>query len=239
MEAKDMVMTPEQIVCPVCNGPMSRNPHPDAGKPSAFLEVGVQWECIPCTVANRHRWAERAQIAEGTLAILNAKPKPEQAKPETDPKKGMDIVHMPRRYGMKRDGKVLSEQAKPIGCRIWGFPPANCPQYGSAECPATCSRYTEQAKDTDLREQFREVLSANDWDEPLLDELIKKVEAAGYHLCPNPEWPVLTDEERVLAILDAKAHTRQEALEAVTQYQLAADMRRCPAFKELQREVKP
>ena len=32
-----------------------------------------------------------------------------------------------------------------IGCQIWDFP-GDCPQYGSAECPRTCSRFDEQAQ---------------------------------------------------------------------------------------------
>lgn len=59
---------PGVIRCGKCNGEMSLNPHPLAGKPPHYLEVGTQYECIPCTIKNRHGWAERAMNAENELA---------------------------------------------------------------------------------------------------------------------------------------------------------------------------
>ena len=50
---------------------MSRNPHPNAGKPPDYLEVGTIYECIPCLVLNRHKWAGRAMKAEAELAKLS------------------------------------------------------------------------------------------------------------------------------------------------------------------------
>lgn len=47
-----------------CGMPMSRNPHPDAGKPTALLAVGASYVCIPCTVRGRHGWCEQASAAE-------------------------------------------------------------------------------------------------------------------------------------------------------------------------------
>lgn len=49
---------------------MSENPHPDAGKPEAFLSVGTVYVCIPCTVRSRHEWSERAWRAENRILDL-------------------------------------------------------------------------------------------------------------------------------------------------------------------------
>lgn len=61
-----------------CGLPMSLNPHPDAGIPGRFLEVGTVRECIPCLVASRHGWAKTAgelqkRNAELTKALQNLK----------------------------------------------------------------------------------------------------------------------------------------------------------------------
>ena len=63
MEPKDV---PE---CGICMGEMSHNPHPDAGNPPTYLEVGTRWVCIPCTVKSRHQWVERAMEAESRVEI--------------------------------------------------------------------------------------------------------------------------------------------------------------------------
>ncbi len=55
------------ILCAKCGLPMSQNPHPRAGKPPDYLEIGTMYECIPCLVGNRHRWAERAMKAESAI----------------------------------------------------------------------------------------------------------------------------------------------------------------------------
>jgi hypothetical protein len=34
---------------------MSRNPHPDAGKPAVLLNIGAEWVCIPCTIGSRRK----------------------------------------------------------------------------------------------------------------------------------------------------------------------------------------
>jgi len=36
------------IECGFCGGQMSKNPHPDAGKPEKLLEAGAEYVCIPC-----------------------------------------------------------------------------------------------------------------------------------------------------------------------------------------------
>lgn len=46
--------------CHKCGLPLSVNPHPEAGKPDHYLEVGCPKECIPCLVRGRHNWAGRA-----------------------------------------------------------------------------------------------------------------------------------------------------------------------------------
>lgn len=38
---------------------MSRNPHPNAGKPETLLTVGAVWVCIPCTTKSRNGWHNR------------------------------------------------------------------------------------------------------------------------------------------------------------------------------------
>jgi hypothetical protein len=42
--------------CYRCGLPLSDNPHPEAGKPSHYLEVGGPKECIPCLSLSRHQW---------------------------------------------------------------------------------------------------------------------------------------------------------------------------------------
>ncbi len=57
----------EDVIC-TCGLPMSRNPHPDAGKPAALLDVGAVWVCSPCTVQGRHKASRRAAAAEAEIA---------------------------------------------------------------------------------------------------------------------------------------------------------------------------
>ncbi len=61
--------------CGICGGAMSHNPHPNAGKPPDYVEIGTRGVCIPCTCKSRHKWAERATKAETELAkFIGAKP---------------------------------------------------------------------------------------------------------------------------------------------------------------------
>ena len=62
----DMTTKPEQTAdgCIQCGGPMSRNPHPQAGKIPTLLVVGAVYECIPCLVNSRHSWRKMATAAE-------------------------------------------------------------------------------------------------------------------------------------------------------------------------------
>lgn len=50
-----------------CGGLMVRNPHPDAGRPRHHLNIGYEYECVPCLVKSRHGWAQRALKAETAL----------------------------------------------------------------------------------------------------------------------------------------------------------------------------
>lgn len=54
--------------CHKCGLPLSVNPHPEAGKPDHYLEVGCPKECIPCLVRGRHNWAGRAMKDAGDAA---------------------------------------------------------------------------------------------------------------------------------------------------------------------------
>lgn len=53
-----------------CGGPLSENPHPEAGLSTRFTEVGYSFECIPCLVRTRSRWSERARTAERKVELL-------------------------------------------------------------------------------------------------------------------------------------------------------------------------
>ncbi|AGW94637.1 hypothetical protein N234_31805 [Ralstonia pickettii DTP0602] len=59
-DARDVVDGLKPGCCHKCGLPLSQNPHPEAGKPAHYLEVGCQKECIPCTVKGRHNWASQA-----------------------------------------------------------------------------------------------------------------------------------------------------------------------------------
>lgn len=62
------------LVC-FCGLPMSRNPHPDAGKPTlvGVAAVGAVWECIPCMYRSRNsasfRWRD-AQLEVDRLSSI-------------------------------------------------------------------------------------------------------------------------------------------------------------------------
>lgn len=62
MSNNDKGATPQH--CDTCDLDKTRNPHPDAGSPSALCETGYIWECIPCLVKTRAGWADRARKAE-------------------------------------------------------------------------------------------------------------------------------------------------------------------------------
>ena len=52
----------ERQECGICGQQtLTRNPHPDAGKPEHLLTVGATWECIPCNRRALHTAAEQGQ----------------------------------------------------------------------------------------------------------------------------------------------------------------------------------
>jgi hypothetical protein len=71
-------MTDERLKpghCHKCGLPLSDNPHPEAGKPPHYLQVGCPKECIPCLTLSRHQWAGRAMKAENEVKdLLASKP---------------------------------------------------------------------------------------------------------------------------------------------------------------------
>lgn len=72
-------MTDERLKpgnCHKCGLPLSDNPHPEAGKPPRYLEVGCPKECIPCLTLSRHQWAARAMKAENEVKDLLSASKP-------------------------------------------------------------------------------------------------------------------------------------------------------------------
>jgi len=58
--------------CHKCGLMLSDNPHPEAGKPPHYLQVGCPKECIPCLTLSRHQWAGRAMKAENEVCALLA-----------------------------------------------------------------------------------------------------------------------------------------------------------------------
>jgi hypothetical protein len=58
--------------CHKCGCKRVDNPHPDAGKPGRYLEVGCEKECLPCMVLSRHQWYQRAMKSENELKDLKA-----------------------------------------------------------------------------------------------------------------------------------------------------------------------
>ena len=66
-------MAQENKICGLCSQPyMVKNPHPDAGKPERYLEIGAVWECVPCGKKALHGWAKRALKAENQLEEVTA-----------------------------------------------------------------------------------------------------------------------------------------------------------------------
>ena len=49
---------------------LTRNPHPDAGKPLTLLTIGAVWECIPCLQRGVNGWAEKAALRQKRIDEL-------------------------------------------------------------------------------------------------------------------------------------------------------------------------
>jgi len=58
-----------------CGQKLSKNPHPDCGKPFTLLEAGPVWVCIPCQSSKLHAWCERALAAESKIAAISTQEK--------------------------------------------------------------------------------------------------------------------------------------------------------------------
>ena len=76
---------PKPGQCGICGKmTMTRNPHPDAGKPEYLLTVGAVWECIPCQRKAFHEAHERYRALrsenEGLRNRINALPDEMQAR---------------------------------------------------------------------------------------------------------------------------------------------------------------
>lgn len=60
-----------RLQCGICGRwTLTRNPHPDAGKPSTLLTVGAMYECIPCNRKAAHTYAERWHAARRQVEEL-------------------------------------------------------------------------------------------------------------------------------------------------------------------------
>ena len=87
------------------------------------------------------------------------------------------------------------------GCKIWGFSPRDCPQFGGAECPATCSRFdvAELRRQTtaelnlkmthaEASEIYAKIRAIHETDYyAYIVAVVRIFEAAGYRKCPN-DW---------------------------------------------------
>lgn len=55
-----------------CGLRQTKNPHPEAGVPPGYLEVGTVYDCIPCLNKSRRAWSKRANKAEAQLRDVTA-----------------------------------------------------------------------------------------------------------------------------------------------------------------------
>ena len=68
-----MIDNEELRQCGLCyQFTLTRNPHSEAGKPERLLEVGAEWECIPCNVKSRHGWTEKYHKAQAVIEELKS-----------------------------------------------------------------------------------------------------------------------------------------------------------------------
>jgi len=67
VELVDVQPTPHLCGCGLT---MSKNPHPDAGKPGQLLEVGAVYVCIPCAQQARFRAYQRRVSAEAIASAF-------------------------------------------------------------------------------------------------------------------------------------------------------------------------
>jgi len=50
-----------------CGLKQTKNPHPEAGVPPGYLEVGTVYDCIPCLNKSRRAWSKKANKLQGEL----------------------------------------------------------------------------------------------------------------------------------------------------------------------------
>lgn len=50
-----------------CGLKQTKNPHPEAGVPPGYLEVGTVYDCIPCLNKSRHAWSKKANRLQSEL----------------------------------------------------------------------------------------------------------------------------------------------------------------------------
>ncbi|KAB0509633.1 hypothetical protein [Pseudomonas moorei] len=51
-----------------CGLKQTKNPHPEAGVPPGYLEVGTVYDCIPCLNKSRRAWSKKANALTSELA---------------------------------------------------------------------------------------------------------------------------------------------------------------------------
>lgn len=52
-----------------CGLKQTKNPHPEAGVPPGYLEVGTVYDCIPCLNKSRRAWSKKANALQADLTI--------------------------------------------------------------------------------------------------------------------------------------------------------------------------
>lgn len=50
-----------------CGLKKTKNPHPEAGVPPGYLEVGTVYDCIPCLNKSRRAWSKKANRLQSEL----------------------------------------------------------------------------------------------------------------------------------------------------------------------------
>lgn len=109
---------PQPHHCHKCGLPMIANPHPDAGKPGSYLQVGCPTECLPCTVKSRHEWSRRAAAVETELRELRASraavPEGWDAVPQAWNSLYVAVNHMMARLGAEGEIDARSTESSDV-----------------------------------------------------------------------------------------------------------------------------
>jgi hypothetical protein len=120
--------------CHKCGLPLVENPHPEAGKPNHYLEVGCPAECLPCTVLSRHQWAARASRAEMELWELRASIIDATAQPAEKPEKPKDFAAYMNAL-LRCDSEQVRQAAHTIMDWYQGAEPDHIADAGKMEKP--------------------------------------------------------------------------------------------------------